>query len=176
MDFRSEPFKDFHVPTGALRKSPSSADQCTFLDGWGVGGFKNLAEFWKSEFLEFLQISTWIPLPNWPCQNRWKLRFSLNTERLASNTSVKALPTDGATFKNDHFQESTFLEPGLIWLPFSLSFLRNHKVVTKVGKWVNSWCPSSDALEPHESLETLEPSFSQVKSLGSAGGSPFPFT
>ena len=43
--FRSEPVKDFHVPTGALRKSHNSLYVCSFSDGGGSVEFQNLTEF-----------------------------------------------------------------------------------------------------------------------------------
>ena len=43
--FRSEPFKDFHVPTGALRKSHNYLYVCSFSAGCGSVEFQNLTEF-----------------------------------------------------------------------------------------------------------------------------------
>ena len=58
VEIHSEPFKEFHVPTGALRKSHNSLYVGSFSDGGGSVEFQNLTEFWKSKFLKFLQIST----------------------------------------------------------------------------------------------------------------------
>ena len=40
-----EPIKNFHVPTGALRKSHNSLYVCSFSDGGGSVEVQNLTEF-----------------------------------------------------------------------------------------------------------------------------------